>query len=316
MSRERAFAEALDAALDAVRSGAPVSAVIERYPEHASELQPLLRVAGSLHDRVPAPSARLGQNMRNVRFALHAERERRAAPWWRRPVTFASLSLPAGLFALVLVGGAAAAAGGAAVVATQTDLPAVVEKAATLGFGGGNSGNAPGHGGQLPGSPGGPAGAGNRNATPQPDTGRPTPIIASGTVQDVNGNVFTLVTADGEWHVNIDASTTVDGVIADGAGATVDGDATADKNLHAAHVTVTSAPAPVATATPHGNSGAVNTPPGQSNTPQSGRQATKTPEPTATPDAPTPRATPPGHGGGNGNGAVNGNAAGKATVTP
>ena len=276
MSRDRAFADAFDAALDAVRSGVPIASVLQRHPEHAEALLPLLRQATSA-PRAPRPSPRLAQNMREVRLALHAERERRATPWWRRPVSFASMSVPAGLLALAAIGGAGAAAGGTAAVVTQTDLPAVVQKVATLDFGNGSATNAPGHGGDLPGVPGGPADAGNRAATPQPDTGRPTAISVSGAVHDARGNSFTLVTADGEWHVNIDASTTVSGSLAEGAQASVDGDQTGDRNLHALHVTVSALSAPAATETPAGNSDHDATPPGQSKTPDRGRDATRTP---------------------------------------
>jgi hypothetical protein len=288
MSGHESFDQAFDAAVDALRAGAHMPDVLAAHPDHRAELLPLLAVAAQVDAAagVPAPSARLAQNFRMVRAAVVEAQEsgRRPAPWWRRPVTFASLSLPAGVLALVAIGAAGAAAGGAVAV-SQTGVPAAVEHIVTFGaVGGGSStahqdaatapagvpgaGNGSGSGG--PGNAGAPteghANNGGRSAasgTPE-NPNAPASVIVSGTIEDAHGGVFTLRTADGDWHVNVDGKTTVTGTIVNGASATITGTSTAAKELHATAVDVAAAPAtplPAAAATetpfagPPGNPG-------------------------------------------------------------
>lgn len=160
MSSRDSFDQALDAAIDALRGGEAESAVLAAPPEHHAELLPLLIVAAEVHRTspvVPPPSGRLAKNFRAVRDAIQDAQEsaRTSKPWWRRPITFASLSLPAGILALVAVGAAGAAAGGAVAV-SQTGVPAAVEHIVTLGAVGGGSAS---HGNQVT------VEAGNDNAT-------------------------------------------------------------------------------------------------------------------------------------------------------
>ncbi len=176
MSGGESFQEALDAAIDALRGGAPMADVLSAHGGHAAELAPLLRVVASLDAPAapPLPSARLAQNFREVRVALHKAQVARGpgAPWWRRPVSFASLSLPAGLLALAAIGAAGAAAGGAvAVTRTRGDLPARVHEIVTLDFGGGPA--APARTATRP--------AGNSEATEAGGTAIPGAATGAGT---------------------------------------------------------------------------------------------------------------------------------------
>jgi hypothetical protein len=125
----------------------------------------------------------------------------------------------------------------------------------------------------------------------------PTAIEAAGTVTDLRGASFTLDTGAGEFHVNIDGKTVVEGALADGAGVRVTGLVTAQKNIHADIVTVTSSAPPSPTPTP--KPGADHTPPGQGAPdpphPTTGPPADKTVGPPDKTPGPPPRKTPAGH---------------------
>ncbi len=316
MSGHESFDQAFDAAIDALRSGDQMPDVLAAHPEHRTELLTLLAISADVGAAagVPAPSARLGQNFRVVRAAVLEAQESRRRPssWWRRPVTFASLSLPAGIFALAAIGAAGAAAGGAVAV-SQTGVPAAVEHIVTLGAVGGGSSpthdngatasaGAPGHGGgaatDVPGIAGaateghGNNGGGSAASGTPENPNAPVSIRLSGTIQDVHGGAFTLQTPDGDWHVNVDGNTTTTGTIADGATATINGTSTAAKILHATSIDVTAAPdAPVpaaaATQTP------VAGPPGNpGHTPAAGGNGNGTPPKTPANSNGTPPKTP------------------------
>ncbi len=134
MSARHSFDEALDAAIDAVRRGAPVASVLAAYPEHRDELTALVTPLSAAPARsIPLDAARISAGYRALRVAVLDARREPERPWWRRPVSLASLSVPAGIVALAAIGAAGAAAGGAA-VATGHDVPATVHRIVTLGL--------------------------------------------------------------------------------------------------------------------------------------------------------------------------------------
>lgn len=246
MSGPDPFDEALDAAIDALRRGRPVEAVLADQRPHDSALRPLLETAEALGAAPQAPYSRaLAHNYAILQAAVEraqmsALREPAPAapsPWWQRRLTFASLSLPAGALALILT--AAAAGGATASIATTEVGSEVVDLVrpqwVTDMLPGGKSDDAPGQSGvpapdANPAAPGGDApGADNR----------PTAITVTGVVSNVNGNIFTLTNSDGAWLVQVDSGTEVTGEILDGADATVSGESTAEKNLHATSVAAT-----------------------------------------------------------------------------
>lgn len=317
MNRRESFDEALDRAIDALRRGEGLDRVLARHPRHADALRPLLETAQQALAGRPAVAAamspRLAENFSIVRAAV--QRAQMAAqpvpmrpeaaprtPWWQRRLAFASLSLPAGAAALLLLAGATGAAASVALTG-NTDLPAgivnlIKEPQRLVGGGGGNQGGGTpsagrGADGQATAGAGSAAtAAADASATPG-STNAPTNVTLDGTISDVRGNVFTLTTGDGAYKVNIDATTTVTGTIADGAQATVVGDVTAEKNLHATTVTVggTSGPQP--------STGAGTGTPGPQSDRTPGPPADKTAGPpvTLTP-GPPPGRTPPGQGDG------------------
>lgn len=280
--------DAFDRAIDALRAGRSFEAVLASEPAYARELRPLLesaRAAGVLGPGAPPAPARLAEHYAFVRAAVERARDddrraSRTAPappsWWRRKVAFASLSLPVGaVIALALGAGGAAAASvvvarGEVTALASAVTPEWAEHAIT-----GTDGEriTPLGAGDAPGAP---------HTVPTDVPGfenRPTAMEASGIVGDVNGNTFTLTMGDTAYHVNLDADTVVTGEIADGATATVRGDVTARKNLHAREIIVTQAP--------------VKADPVDERTPR----PTRTPRPEATPpgqgnDGNTPQGTP------------------------
>ena len=138
--RYASFDDALDAAIDAMRDGQPLSVILASHPAHAANLLPLLEIALSADAAAGAagvpPSSRLIENysvvraaVRRARMALPAEQPASLArPWWQRRLAFASLSLPAGAVAAIVITGASGAAA-ATVAAARTDIPARVAEA-------------------------------------------------------------------------------------------------------------------------------------------------------------------------------------------
>ncbi|HYM14455.1 MAG TPA: hypothetical protein VEZ14_02725 [Dehalococcoidia bacterium] len=329
MSPPGSFDDVLDAAIDALRRGEPVSSILAAHPKEADALRPLLQAVAEIESVPPPPEAgeRLAAKFSTVRASVRNARASRAGgqrgdgrrAWWQRRLSFASLSVPAGAAAAVLLAGAAAAAAGA--ISQAPDLPGSIVHVVTFGHAGeggespGSSattttagGGTPAHGAATDvatrtGAPGDEASAsvaalnrtpGTETGTPAVDTGTPgvtpaatatssgglqTATIAAGDpvptasatppgpvpgsrtglISGVHGNTFTLTSSDGDWKVNIDANTVVNGTIVEGATATVTGDITAGKNLHATRVDVTP---PGATATPAPGGSAPGPPPG------------------------------------------------------
>lgn len=360
MSARLSFDDALDAAIDAVMRGEHVDAVVSRFPAHAETLRPLVELAyASKHDRASAlpASPRLATNFVMVAGAAQRARltavdappEAQPPPWWRQKLAFASMSIPAGLVALLAVAGISGAAAASVAVTSDTrisDQVADVARAVTPDWidGGGSRSPASGAGATDGGNAASPSGhapvvapplqgeSGNQNTPPGP----PQMISESGLIGELHGSVFTLTNGDGEFHVNVDASTAITGAIADGATATVTGDLSGGQNLHAVSVEVTAAAAfPPEQDHPEGN-GAPGSPsenaPGQldGRTPgNSTSDHTPGPQPDRTPGPPgdhTPQgsagqppgqstAAPPGQqNGNNGNGGTsqqdNGNGGG------
>lgn len=313
-SGRESFEDALDSAIDALRAGRPLERVLSDHPTHATSLRDVLDTAllatADGGGYVP-PSARLAEHVTIVRAAAQRAHMAAAASqavtvapqrpsWWQRRLTFASLSIPAGVAVFAL--GASGAAAAAGVAAVTTDVPAQFVRAAAPAW---VRDAVPGFGHNHDGDPvvnGSPTAEGSETDPAHGDTqtpgdiNKPTTAHIAGVVTTVNGNRFTLLDDEGEWLVQIDASTVVDGAIAEGARASVDGDLTAGKNMHADAVVVTS-PAPVAT-----DDDAKKTPPGADKTPgppENTPKPTNTPRPDVTP-GPADRTPPPGPGGGQG----------------
>jgi hypothetical protein len=292
MSAQQSFDEALDAAIDAVVAGEPIEVVLARFASQSAALRPVLetavRATQDASARTLPMSPALADNYTIVRAAVEraqlAERPDaaedavgRRAPWWQRRLTFASLTLPAGAFALLALAGVSGAA--AASIAATPDLrSAVVDFVASPHVPDLSSSDDGGGGHDGASSPRGVAGetvpaAGAVASPTRASDNRPTHVTLTGTIADLHGNVFTLKMADGETKVNIDGGTQVTGVLADGAAASVTGDLTAEKNLHADSVAVTAPPAnpanPDATPTPHGNADQKTATPASEHTPGS-----------------------------------------------
>ena len=123
------FDDALNGAIDALARGQRIRDVLALHPRHAEALHPLLESAmamqtDSVTSHVPVPS-RLGDHYVIVRAAVErAQIAERAfmpaaraaasgAPWWKRRLTFASLTLPLGAVALIAFAGAGSAAAAA-----------------------------------------------------------------------------------------------------------------------------------------------------------------------------------------------------------
>jgi hypothetical protein len=291
--RHLAFDDVLDRSLEALRQGQTLDAVLATYPRYTGDLRPLLESAidAGLLAPPPVPTARLERNYTVVRAALQRARfaERAAppaplpaAPWWRRPVAFASMSVPAGAFVLAVLGasGAAAATFATTPLNLSDVLPDEVAHVLTIDTGDGPASATNGVGqGVVPGDKTPPAGA----------TNAPGFTTITGSVSDIDGNTFTLTAGDGEWKVNVSGQTLVDGVIAEGATAEVTGDVTAEKNMHADSVDVLTDGTPESTK-PWNSDGT----PGRDPDKTTGPDADKTKGPDKTP---APDKTPPGHGG-------------------
>ncbi len=249
MSGADPFDDALDAAIDALQRGRPLDAVVADQGHSGALMRPLLEAADAARQSDNAPPLSLGleHNYTIVRAAVERAQmaaaaipgEPAAAPrarWWRRKLAFASLSLPAGALALALSIGAAGAT--ASLVATDMGsrlgnlvspiVPDAIDPSSH------DSASKPGNGSAPAGANDG-TGPGASENTPGSENG-PTAVSVEGTVSDVSGNTFTLTNSDGEYHVQIDSNTAVDGEILEGATADVEGDLTAEKNLHATSV--------------------------------------------------------------------------------
>jgi len=101
-------------ALDAVEAGEPLEAVLERYPQRAGELRPLLETAAALSNVPVAYSADARKTSRDTFLSRGAELRRRRrpviVPWWRRfALAFGSLAVLLLIAGGLLVGPAGAA---------------------------------------------------------------------------------------------------------------------------------------------------------------------------------------------------------------
>ena len=319
MSGRPNFDDALDAAISELMRGGEA-----RLSASAGEaLDPLVETAALLARSAgatspPAPSGRLAENVVAVRAAALRARMAQVSPaplpyashpWWRRRISFASLTLPAGLLAgLAVLGVTGGAAAG--LVLSTTSLPDTVQNivgfeiqsgpprdpsvapaAHTTGTASNGAGSDPeatsvapgGHGPNgtprgsdatgrgTPGAgathpaggpPGAdrtqPPGAGNGPGPPPASSLEEGAITVAGVIEDINGNTFTLRSAEGDFKVTVNAGTLISGEIGEGANATVTGSLTAGRNLRGEMVTVTSTSAsstPETAAPPGGGDG-------------------------------------------------------------
>ncbi|MDP9237380.1 MAG: hypothetical protein M3P30_08295 [Chloroflexota bacterium] len=304
MTPRETFDDALDSAIDALVSGEPIEEVLARHPQRAAMLEPLIDTADlAAHDSssatLPRPIA-LVHNYAIVRAAVERaqmvprsvpmpERER-ATSWFGRRMGFASLTVPFGAMvalALASISGAAAgsiAVGGdgfASTVASYVSpyIPLIGSEESTKSHAANPTGEV-----HTPSASGVAVPAAGST---QASDNHPLLVTVTGTVSGSNGNAFVLTNGEGDTHVNIDALTKVTGIIADGATATVSGDITAEKNLHAAAVDVAPkvAAAQEATATPRAAASG-NTPQGTAAHTPAGPPASPTPSPDPEPTAP------------------------------
>jgi hypothetical protein len=122
-----------------------------------------------------------------------------------------------------------------------------------------------------------------------------------GTVMDVRGAVFDLLSSTRIYVVQTDSVTSVDGSISEGSIVTVEGVLSANNRLHATRVTVRTSVNPAATpdASPESADGAPIEAAGESTrTPRPNQPGTtKTPGPPDKTRTPGPPATPPGQSG-------------------
>jgi uncharacterized membrane protein YgcG len=338
---ERRFDDTLDAAIEALHRGDDLEAVLARVPADRADLRSLIETAAAAGagspPAVPAPT-RLDANYARLRSAVlearaaEYEASRDAAPsWWRRPVTFASLSLPAGVVAVVLFAGGGAAA---ATIATQTDVPArvvdaVVPRAlvpdwaaryipgATSDDGTPSAGTAQGDPTAAPAVPGDataapPAWAGNPPGIPPYAPGPPEVTTLNGTIENMRGNTFELRVAGDVYRVTTTALTSVEGDLADGATATVTGDLFAGRNVNAMSIVASGAAPAAPPAGPPDDGGVPAASPPDDGGAPSAPPVDPPAEPPVLPGEPPgqdPERTPPGQGqgGGNGRGGDNGN---------
>ena len=320
--------------------------MLSANPQHAEVLRPLLETASALNPSgvyLP-PTARLQANFAVVQGALvRAPMAPVLAdgpvPWWRRRLTFATLSLPAGVFVFAVLGAGGAAAATVAATTGLTSGSAETVHRVTPEW---SHSVIPGDDGesnqqQLAATPDDGSATASYTATPTPpvtpagggdataaSNHGPQPVVVTGVITNVRGNTFELTVGRVVYKVQVDAKTLVDGVIEDGASADIEAGATGMDRLHATRVTITAAPAlgdpPQQDEHEPGGPEKTHTPPGQidkTHPAPGGPEPTKTPpgqaKPTKTPKAesnpPGPSATPPrrGNGGGNGNGNSGGN---------
>jgi len=351
MNRRGTFEDALDAAIDAIRNGERMEDALARFPGRGAALRPLLEAApfaGAAASYI-APTGRLQELFdTRVHSALgraqwergHKRPEPGPPPWWSRRVAFASLSLPAGVFAFALLSAGGAAA---ATVATTTGMsgriaetlehvaPEWAQGAIPGGHGGGAGPAAPPATTSVPDATATDTATAPPEQTPAPaNTHGPQSMTASGIITNVRGSTFELETADGPVTVQVDANTSVTGTIAEGATADVSGAIAGDGNLHAYTVAVSGGDATPSAqdpppqsprdpptdkpATPPGQAETTHTPPGEAGhtqTPPGQPNATKTPKATKTPsDQGGAGANGAGNGSGNSGSAGNENSGG------
>jgi hypothetical protein len=284
-----------------------------------ADLRPLLETAGAVAQSArvstPPPPMRLAANAASVRAAAVRARitpvapHEAARPWWQRPISFASVSVPAGaLVAMAVLGVAGAAAAGYAI--STTDIPGAVRDIG--GFQPESEAPAPAAGAPAPGvapsgdgtSPEPPAAAGKTPDAASPQAGappaattEPEPTPAAG------GQVPPLPGEDGEETTSTPAPTAspADTVAAEGVITDINGntftlqspDGEFKVNLDSKTV-VSGAIVEGATARVAGR--------------LTGERNLHADEVTVTSGAPS--STPAGPGGGNGNGGANGNGGG------
>ncbi len=243
------FDDALDAAIDALRNGQRLDAVLAAHSAHAAQLRPLLDVAAeadAASPLVPEPSARLASNFETVRAAIRRTRAERPAirdippsrPWWQRRLAVASLSLPvSAIFALVAAGVSGAAA---TAVTARPDLPALIAGAVRSSWAG-----------DLVPRPDDPPsiapGQSNPSAQTPLATDMPSAMPAEptsaaitlyGMVSDVRGRTFVLRTDDAAWPVRVDDATHVSGKLEGGAAASVTGSVSAGGTVDAREIRI------------------------------------------------------------------------------
>jgi len=251
MNGRESFDDALDAAIDQVCDGRPIADVLAAHPQHAHELQRVLEtsqfVASSARATAPPVRDALAGNFTIVRAALerermarevtHERRDARPAPWWQRRWSIASLSLPAAVFVAAMFAGATGAAAGAMAVA-NTDIGENVLAAVTPDWANDvvpsvlHIGDDDSEDGVAPGA---------ADATSESGQGSHPAITITGTIDDPNGNTFTLTSGDDEWKVQFDATTEISGGIVDGANATVTGAETGAQTLHGTEISTDAA---------------------------------------------------------------------------
>jgi len=260
------------------------------------ELRDLLDTAATLRadaalraqqSAIAAP--RLARNTGQLRAAVQRARLMRGpqpprripeptVAWWRRPVSFASMSVPLGaVVAFGVIGVTGAAAGMAA--SDRLPLPAPVQDVVAAI-------DAPGIGSARPDHATPPEralapalGLDGASETPVPNH---TILTVSGIVANVRGGAFDLSVGADTWLIVTDTNTVTQGELANGATATVTGDVTGDRIIHATEVSVTIAALPVTD----------DDPPGQPGQPTQPAQQTTPAAPTATEAAPTETAVP------------------------
>jgi hypothetical protein len=339
MSHHLPFDEILNAAIDELRDGQSLGGVLERYPQHAGALQPLLQAALTATAAADAgyisPSPRLQQNYTRVDAAVgrarwEASRSPQPSstatprPWYGRRLAFASLSLPVGIFALAVLGAGGAAAATVATTTGASDRISQLVEQVTPAWShavipGGADHDAPSMV-AVPSSTTEPAptetspiaptdvatvtsAPGVVAATATTENG-PQPIAATGVISNVAGNTFELLAGGITYKVQTDANTAITGEIAEGSTAEVAGELTGNDRLHATSVAISESPsgAPPESA-PETPGGAPETPPGQADKTNSTGQ----PEKTKTPGPPAEPPSQGGAGGGGGNGNAGGN---------
>jgi hypothetical protein len=252
MNGRESFDDALDAAIDQVRSGWLLADVLAAHPQHVTELRPLLEASQSVNDAanaaIPPMPQGLADNFTIVRAALERERMAQAqppvtqtqprAPWWQRRWTVASLSMPAAFVLAALFAGAGGAAA-ATVAVSNTNLGRDVIAAITPDWAGDVVPSAL-HLGDDDGDNAGNRAADNREDAPgiNNDSGQGAhpPITITGVIGDPHGNTFTLSAGDDEWNVQFDSNTEISGGIVDGANATVTGAETGSQTVHGTQI--------------------------------------------------------------------------------
>jgi len=292
MTAQHSFDDALDRALEALGSGVSREQVMATTRHAEPAMRELIDTAAMITPPpVPAP-ARLAEHYTIVRAAVERAqiaqremmpREAQQVAWWKRRLGIASVSVPAGVALAFALAGAAGAAGGVALTGAGQEIAQSVRPGWVNDIVGGGAHDdetpdgVPRRDDENPAAPGSGDTPGSEH--------RPQAITLGGTVTNVRGNVFTLVSGDGEWLVQIDANTTVNGEILEGGTATVEGDITAERNLHATSLTVTGG-------TPADKPGNAPEDPGQPGEPGNQNE----PNAAKTPGGGLP-ATPPGNSG-------------------